>query len=477
MNDELVQFLEECQYDPLKFVLGAFPWGEGELEGLTPREWQGDLLDDLGKALTGDPEGNAWFSVASGHGIGKSTLISWVILWWMSTRPGCRGRLTAGSESQLMGTVWKEVYKWYNMSIVKDMLKYTNTKLLPADGRADWEIVAIPWNEKKPDSFAGMHAGDDKVLVIYDEASTVADVIWETSKGAFGAEKRGVWLAFGNPIRNTGAFRETFRKQGHRWNHRNIDARDVEGTNKRLQDEILEDYGPDSYQYKVRVKGEFPDVSSDQFMSYELVDGAIARDTFETEYEPLILGCDVARHGDDDSIIVMRRGRVMRKMMFRYHGLDTKQFAEKIAQIALQHKAEHICVDGIGVGAGVVDNLKHMGHKVHDINFSEKSDSNEYFNKRSECWGLMRDWLKDGSIPDDKELKEELTSIEYTFNNTGKVQLEPKKDLKNRIGRSPDCADALSLTFAKPFKPSVLRRIRDRKKKGYSVFGSLYNKR
>jgi hypothetical protein len=185
-----------------------------------------------------------------------------------------------------------------------------------------------------------------------------------------------------------------------------------------------------------------------QFITYEHVKAALDRD-FEGGSNPVILGVDVARFGDDRSAVAIRHGDALTKLI-SWKGLDTMQTASKVVEIAEEYNPDHIFVDGVGVGGGVVDRLKQLGKRAVDVNAGGRAtDDDRYYNKRAECWGRMRDWLRDrGSIESNAELEFDLQGPEYGYDNKNRIQLEKKDDMKKRGISSPDLGDALALTFA-----------------------------
>jgi len=459
-SNEIVKDIAGFYHNPLGFVQYAFLWGEGDLEGHTgPDIWQQDLLNEMGEwSRTGD-QASLQEAIASGHGIGKGAVTAWIILWAMSTRKNLNGVVTANTKQQLETKTWRELALWHKRSVNKDWFEWTATKFYHVADPETWYVSAVPWSEKNSEAFAGLHAED--VLIIYDEASAIPDSIWEVSEGAM-TTPGAMWLAFGNPTRNTGRFRECFGKFKHRWQRRQIDSRDCKMTDKRKLNQWVEDYGEDSDFVKVRVKGTFPSASSMQFISGDLVDAAVEREAKCYLEEPLIIGCDVARFGDDQSVVSFRRGRDARTIEWaKYRGLDTMQLASRVAEFVRQHQADAVFVDGGGVGGGVVDRLRDLRVDVIEVNFGCKAEDARYNNKRAEMWGNMREWLDRGAIPTDRELTDDLIGLEYSFTPTNKIQLEKKEDMKKRGLSSPDIADALALTFAYPVAPKGMAKDRN----------------
>jgi hypothetical protein len=442
--------------DPLGFVYFIFPWSEDNLKGHEgPDEWQREVLKEIGVAIRSGNTEAFQAAVASGHGIGKGALSSWIIIWAMATRPHLNGVVTANTKVQLETKTWRELAIWHKRCLVKNWFEWTATKFYHVDHPETWFTAAIPWSEKNPEAFAGQHG--EHVLIIYDEASAIPDTIWEVSEGAM-TTLGAMRLAFGNPTRNTGRFRECFGKFKHRWLLWQIDSRDCRMTDKRKLDEWVEDYGEDSDFVKVRVRGEFPSASSMQFISRALVDDAMEREAKCYLEEPLIMGVDVARFGDDQSVISYRRGRDARTITWQtYRGKDTMELAAFVAEAVRIHQADAVFVDGGGVGGGVIDRLKQLCVARVEVNFGGNAQDGRYMNKRAEMWGNMKEWLQSGAIPKERELLDDLIGVEYGFTPTNKLQLEKKEDMKKRGLASPDFGDALALTFAYPVAPKGIQ--------------------
>ncbi len=458
------QIAEECASfyaDPLGFVLWAFDWGHGDLDGFEgPDVWQRNRLIDLGnmvkeRAFDGvTPVDPIRFATSSGHGIGKSAYTSWIILWIMSTRPYAKGVVTANTSEQLKTKTWAELGKWKKRCITGDWFEYNNGKgnmnLYHPKYPESWRVDAQTCREENSESFAGLHAANSTPFYIYDEASAVPDVIWEVSEGGL-TDGEPMWFAFGNPTRNSGRFHSCFNDLAHRWNPLTVDSREAKMTNKALLDTWIDDYGEDSDFVRVRVKGQFPRAGSNQFIDSDRVHAArmrtIAADDPTAEK---VLAVDVARFGDDQSVISYREGfRVMPHHIWKYRGIDTMELASRVAALIDQFNPDAVFVDGAGVGGGVVDRLRQLGYRVVDvIAGSAASDPDRYSNKRAEMWGRYRDWLLHADIPDDKELIDGSTGIEYGYGPKGQLMLEQKKDMKRRGLDSPDTTESIVYGFA-----------------------------
>lgn len=459
---ELVEFLAGFTGDPYGFVLAAFPWGErgSALQDKPgPEKWQRDVLQSVSEGLK-TPSEAIQEAVASGHGVGKSTLISWMLLWAMSTFEDTRGVVTANTENQLRTKTWAELSKWYRLLICRHWFRLTATALFAVTPGHEktWRIDAVPWSENNTEAFAGLHNEGKRIIVVYDEASAIPDIIWETTEGALtDANTEILWFAFGNPTRNTGRFRECFGRFRHRWGHRQVDSRNVDITNKEQIASWVADYGEDSDFVRVRVRGVFPRAGSTQFIDADRTAAAQLREVQTLPTDPLVLGVDVARFGDDQTVIAFRRGRDARSIPWQtFRGLDTMQVAARVAEAAEQHKPSAIFVDEGGMGAGVVDRLHQLGVKHIAVNFGSAADGMaledgvKVKNKRAEMWAQARSWLKGGAIPEDPDLAADLTGVEYGFDANNAIQLERKEHMKKRGLASPDKGDALALTFAYP---------------------------
>lgn len=459
---ELIEELAELTHHPLECVKVIFPWGEGELADSTgPREWQAELLDSIGAHLRNPNTRFQPFmaAIASGHDIGKSSFVAMVTKWGLSTCEDCRIMITANTGNQLSSKTQPEVAKWFRLAEDKDLWEVQATRIACKDQehRPSWRADFETWSENNTEAFAGLHNKGKRIIVIFDEASAIVKDIWEVTKGALTDERTEIlWLVFGNPTVNTGPFRECFGSQKHRWLTRQIDSRTVEGTNKEEIARWVEDYGEDSDFVRVRVRGEFPRAGSSQFISSDVV--AAARRYKAEGYMglPKILSVDVARFGDDQTVIGSRQGRKA-TILAKYRGKDTVQVAERVIEFIGKENPDAVVIDGDGIGAGVIDQIKFRGFGKRLFEFhggAKADDSNTYFNRRAEVWGMMRDWLGAGAeIPDDPELAAELEGIEYGFSNKNQIQLEKKEDLKKRGLSSPDNADCIAYSFAVKVMP------------------------
>ena len=481
-HSELIALAGECTHDPLRWVKAAYDWGHGELaEFGGPRQWQAEALDEIGQHLR-NPETRHMplqLARASGHGIGKSALIGQIVNWALSTCEDAKVVVTANTDTQLRTKTSPEIGKWQRLSITADWFDIHSTSVAANDGGHEktWRADFVPWSEQNTEAFAGLHNKGKRIVLIFDEASAIADKVWEVAEGALTDEGTEIiWIAFGNPTRNTGRFRECFRRFKHRWKGRQIDSRTVEGTNKEQIAKWVEDYGEDSDFVKVRVRGMFPALSAKQYISETDVSAAYGRhlDASQYEFAAKVLTVDPAWEGDDELVIGLRQGlwfRILRTMAKNDNDLVV---AKIVADLEDEHGADAVFVDG-GFGTGIVSAGRAMGRGWKLVWFAEHSGDIGCLNKRAEMWKLARDWLKEGgSLPEDPVLRDELQAPEIVPRVDGKLQIESKKDMKARGIPSPNRADALVLSFAFPvMRRPELAALRARQAKGtdYDPYG------
>jgi hypothetical protein len=455
--------------NPLAFVMFAFPWGQPgtPLEHFKgPRKWQREVLTHIADHITQN-KGKLDFNtlrhaVSSGRGIGKSALVSWITIWMLTTRIGSTTIISANSESQLRSVTWAEITKWLAMALNSHWFEVSATRLMPAKwltelverdlkkGTRYWGVEGRLWSAENPDAYAGVH-NFDGVLVVFDEASGIDDSIWAVTSGFFTENTPNrFWMAFSNPRRNTGYFYEAFNSKREFWTTKVVDARTVEGTDKQVYQQIIDEYGADSSQAHVEVYGQFPSEGDDQFISASLVDEAMKRPKYQDQSAPIVIGVDPARFGADATVIAVRQGRDIIAIQ-RHRGDDTMTVVGHVIEAIEEYKPALVVIDEGGLGAGIVDRLKEQRYKIKGVNFGNKSANPVmYGNKRAEMWGKMKDWLKTASIPLDRFLKTDLISPMMKPDSKGTIFLESKKDMKARGLASPDAADAICVTFAFP---------------------------
>ena len=459
LESQLIEEVAACADDPLAYAQRFYPWGEKELAlSNGPRKWQAKILSTIRDHLQ-DPETRFQplrIAVASGKGIGKSALVSMIIDWGMSTCGDCKVVVTANTGTQLATKTVPEVSKWTRLSLNHhwwDVKAQSITSKQPGHEK-EWRTDFIPWSKENMEAFSGLHNKDKRMIVIFDEASGIHKTIWSNTDSTLTDENTEIiWIAFGNPTRPDGGFRECFGKDKGLWKTFQIDARNVEGTNKKELESQVATKGEDSYYVRIWIRGEFPLVGSDQFISPADVEEA--RKAIAVGYEDLakILSCDVARFGDDQTVIGYRQGRKA-VILEKLRGKDNVFVAERVIHWKIAENPQAVVVDGDGLGTGVVDHIKARGFSVFEFHGgAAPMSAAKYNNKRSEVWGEMRDWLPNADIPDDPELADDLVGPLYKYDHTGQISLEKKENMKERGLCSPDCGDMLAMTFAVTIAP------------------------
>lgn len=467
---QLAEAVAEYYDDPLGFVLFAYPWGEGQLEGQDgPDDNQREFLTSLGEEVRkrkfngSDPVMPILMAATSGHGTGKSVQGAWIADWILSTRPHSIGTVTAGTFTQLETRTWAAIRSWTKLCITAHWFDIQATSIHHKAHRETWKILAQTCKEENAQSFAGQHARTSTSWYLFDEASEVPDKIWETAAGGL-SDGEPMFFAWGQPVRNTGEFYQVcFGAKKDRWNPRRVDSRTSRFTNKELVDQWIADYGIDSDFVKVRILGLPPSASELQFIDKTRVDAAQARSMFAMADEPLIAGFDVSGGGRAWNVIRFRRG------------LDGKPADMPPIRIPGEHDPERsqrvgICAELLrdrrpgkvlaalfvdaAFGAAIVVRLKSMGFtNVYEVNFGGASPDPHCLNMRAHMWNKAKEWLLLGAIPDDKQLAPQLSLPGYHINNSGKLVIESKASIQERGESSPDDADAFCLTFAMAVAP------------------------
>lgn len=414
-----------------------------QLFGVVPDGQQTDLI------LSACKNGSR-VAVKSAQGAGKTSTLVWLTLYFLLTLEDCRVLITSPSYQQLSRVFHSEILKWHSKMpqtfkdffvITKETISIKNKPYQMAN-----LVTASADNEE---SLQGGHA--ENYIILADEASAIDENIFDVLQGTLGTGSGGRFIMTANPIRNSGRFYEVFSKQSVIWHRITFDAFNSAQINQSWIDEMAEFYGEDSDRYKVRVLAQFPRASEEQFIPVDIVEQAMARTLHSSAYHGFekVMGVDIARFGSDSTVFVIRQGPKLLDYK-EYRGLDTTEVASHLVDYYHMHKPSGIYIDAIGIGAGVFDQCKNFGLPVIEIVVSNRSsDPKQYFNLRSQLWGEMRQWLhNECDIVDTHELMSQLCGMTYSYNVKLQMQLANKKDMKKQGLKSPDIADALSLTFA-----------------------------
>ena len=442
--------------DPEGWVDYAYDWGRGELANERPRAWQRRQFRRLRKHLQNRATRHQPFQLAisSGHGIGKSAFLGQLVNWAMSTCPRTKIVVTANTATQLRTKTSPEILKWNRLSITGHWFDGQVMSVVHQKESQEWRCDLMPWSEHNTEAFQGLHNKKRRIVLIFDEGSAIPDKVWEVAEGALTDEfTEIIWVVCGNPTRNSGRFRECFRKNRKSWHHEQIDSRSVEGTNKEYLARKVEEYGgEEADKTKIRIRGVFPAMGVKQLISTDDLDAAFGRAIRKEQFSfaPVILGVDPAWEGDDDLVITLRQGLFSKILRVLPKNDNDIEVAQLIANLEERVQADAVFVDA-GYGTGIVSAGRTMGRAWQLIWFSGGAADVGNLNKRAEMWVRLRDWLKAGGcLPPDQQLYDELVSMETVPRLDGKIQLEDNVDYKKRVGCSPDRASALALTFAHP---------------------------
>ncbi len=444
--------------------------------------------DDNQKAILRSVESEPMTSVRSGHGIGKSAVESWAIIWFLCTRPYPKVPCTAPTQHQLFDLLWAEAAKWIrNAPALGKELVWTKEKIYMKGHPEEWFAVAR--TATNPDALQGFHA--EHLLFIIDEASGVKDIVFEPILGALSTGGAKL-LMCGNPTRITGFFYDSHHKNRASYNTLHVDGRTSGRVDTEFINKIIKMFGVDSDVFRVRVAGEFPKALADSFIYMEWAEKAAERE-MESSGGRLDLGVDVARYGDDSSVIYPVFDQCRSDVPEIFHYNDTMQLVgnviialKKYASESLNTVEFRVKVDCDGLGVGVYDRLKEQEDKIleqlqeirneaftrdgNDSNAADitldiiechfggmggkldEGDPVKFANKTGIMWGRVRKLLKGDeiSIWNDEKLISQLSNRTYTVNSDGKIELEKKEDMKKRGVSSPDIADALALALYNP---------------------------
>lgn len=419
---------------------------------------------------------NQMTSVRSGHGVGKSTVEAWVLIWFIMTRPFPKIPCTAPTQHQLFDILWAEVNKWLrNNPLLSEQLIWTKEKVYMKDHPQEWFAVAR--TASKPDALQGFHA--ENVLYIIDEASGVEDEVFEPVLGSLSTEGARL-LMCGNPTQLSGFFYDSHNKNRANYSAFHIDGRNSQRVSKEYIQTIVDMYREESDVFRVRVAGEFPTQGDDVYIPLPLCERSVATPYKQREKPELIhIGADIARFGDDKTCIGVK---IDEKAMFykKINGQDTVRTAHDIAlcgeQLVEKYKWTEeipIKIDDGGVGGGVTDRLREMKRSdperfwwmnIIPVQFGASIRHKYFYDTTTYMMSVVKKLLtpqvdEDGTkhpirliLPDDGDLIAQLSTRKYEVTENSKIKIESKKDIKRKGQHSPDEADCL-LLMCLPVKP------------------------
>ena len=385
-------------------------------------------------------------AIRSGHGTGKTTSMAMLALWWLLTRPDSKVVWCAPQfDRQVRRIGFGAIRQLVRRAVVPLPIEVQAGRVVVDGFGEEWAIVGLPATE--PDRIEGVHA-DGGVLLLMDETKGIGQDVYDALQGALTGGEDSRLVVASTPGAPLGPFFRACNEGEGFWRQIHLSSEDSSRVNAKWVEGRAREWGVESALYQMRVKGEFADAGEGQLFSYALVEKAQAA---AVAPGPVTLGVDVARSiaGDVNAVCVARGGKVEKFVLWR--SPDLMATVARVMGEAGQVLPESIAVDAGGVGAGVVDRLAQLRFRVQGVQFGGGAqDSQRFRNRRAELFWGLRELLEQGkvSLPDDDELVADLTSVRYRFTQDGRVELEPKDEIRKKLGRSPDRADALVLAVA-----------------------------
>ncbi|MHC1760534.1 MAG: terminase [Negativicutes bacterium] len=429
-----------------------------EVIGATPDDNQALIL----QSLHSQPRTSA----RSGHGVGKSTVESWGIKWFMYSRPFPKVPCTAPTQHQLHDILWAELNKWNRQSADGSLFEWTDERFYHKAHREEW--FAVPRTATKPDALQGFHA--DHILFILDEASGVPDKVFEPVLGALSTEGAKL-LACGNPTQLSGWFFDSHNSKRDMYSVFHIDGRNSSRVDAAYVAMIIAMYGEDSDVFRVRVAGEFPKALPDSFIPLEWAERNSSKNIVPVQPRRIDIGIDVARFGDDQSVLCPVFNKRQQQQPEIFHHNDTMQISGHTVQMLDRYTDKHgripmsVRVDCDGLGVGVYDRVSEVvrqrrwNHvRMHEGHFGgaggkvTAEDPVRVSNSTGLMWGAVREKLRTDALElwyNDRQISE-LSNRKYRVNSDGEIELEKKEEMKKRVQKSPDLADALCLAVYEP---------------------------
>ena len=459
--------IRRWRIDPVQFVRDCF--------GVEPDAWQKDALACLG----GEPNPKRKLCMKACTGPGKSATLAWAG-WHRLTCFAAKGEHPKGAAlsitaDNLKDNLWAELSKWQSRSkFLSSAFTWTKEKIYANDHPETWFLSARSFAkdanaEAIGRALSGLHSQFPFILL--DETGDMPTAVGKAALQIFtGMPTDAALIQAGNPTSTDGLLYESCVNAAVSWDVITItaDPADPKRTPRvsvEHAQEMIDTYGRDNPWVMATILGLFPPAGFRSLLGIEDVTEAMNRNYREDDYAHAarILGVDVAREGDDASVIFPRQGVVaFQPQVMR--NVRTLEGAGAVARKEGDWDTDATFIDNTGgFGGGWIDQLQSLGRAPIGIHFAASASDARYANKRAEMWFKMAEWIKSGgALPNIPTLIAELTAPTYSFRGD-KLLIEPKEDIKKRIGRSPDLADALALTFAFPVvrKPSTIPGFND----------------
>lgn len=450
-----------------------------ELFDIEPDAWQLEALEMFPKSPR--------IAMCACKGPGKSTVLAWLSWNFLLTRPHPKVAATSISGDNLADGLWTEMAKWQGKSeLLKAMFTWTKTRIFANDHPETWFMSARTWaktadKQAQGNALAGLHA--DYILFVVDESGGIPDAVMVAAEAAFAGTIECHIVQAGNPTQLSGPLYRAATTSRDLWHVINItgDPDDPKRSPRipiEYAREQIRQYGKDSPWVLVNIFGKFPPSSLNVLIGPDEV-----RESFERYYREheiaaaaRLLGVDVAREGDDQSVICRRQGLQVFPLK-KYRNITGIQGAGQVARVWNDWQVDACFIDMTGgFGASWYDQLVTLKKSPISVLFSGQAmQSDRYYNKRTEMYFDLVEWIKrGGSLPESSEIMAALTQSEYSFKGD-RLILEPKEMIKQKIGFSPDETDAICVTFAAPVSKTqpVAFGGRRREEQTYDPFAEL----
>ncbi len=425
-----------------------------EMFGVTPDPWQDEVLRAFPKAPR--------IAMKACKGPGKTAVEAWLAWNFLLTRWEPKIAATSITADNLADNLWAEMAKWQQRApYLRERFVWTRTRIFARNRPETWWMSARTWNRttdrtQQGNTLAGLHA--DNILFILDESGGIPDAVMATAEAALASCVEGHIMQAGNPTHLEGPLYRACTAERRLWHVTEISA-DPDDPNRATRvkaewaREQIEKYGRDNPWVLVNVFGKFPPGSLNTLIGPDECVEATRRHYRPEDYEraPRVLGVDVARFGDDASVLFPRQGMAAFAPS-KFRNLDGIQGAGAVAARLRDWPADAVFVDDTGGwGASWIDNLRLLGHQPIGVGFASRATDPRYDNKRTEMYFEAIEWIRrGGALPANvPELIAGLSQTTYSFRGD-RLLLEPKEQVKARLGYSPDDADAFALTFAQP---------------------------
>lgn len=439
---QLIQAMKEYRQDFLKFVK--------EQLNADPTSKQKEIINDI--------ENNRRISCKAGHGVGKTAVAAWALIWYLVTHPFCRIPCTSNKEDQIKERLWPEVKKWLRGTVWDQYVIVKRTRIYIRGYSEDWFAKIEVASD--PDNLAGYH--EKYLLYIVDEAAGLEDEFAAVINGAITEENAKVFM-IGNPTKRSGYFYDSFHQNSEKWNTTTISARHSRLVSEEWVEEMEDEWGQDSDIVRIRVDGKFPSSESDSFISTDLIEKGF-RNLIRRTSGHKILGVDCARFGDDEIVFVGTQGRKMLELE-SFKKERTTEITGRIIDWIKRKNYDIINIDVGNMGAGVIDQTRekikqqNLNARVFEIGFGQKPPNKQTYMHNKDMtafmWRNVKKMLKDDiglDLIEDQKLKDQFTNRKYKFDSSGRLKLESKEKMKKRGLESPDRADATVLAYLNPLK-------------------------